>query len=288
VKRLENVPFKDFQNSDLFIRILSAETSGLITVTIDVNDSLEETLELYQSKAYDASATAWNKQRRMILNEAFHKHLHPMLKRECRARLEKEGFEVVVRSAAKGLMEHVGRAPCEVQPGVFSEEQLEDLMYSAYRGPMGKHVMALYVPENREEAVFVAVVDKLGCLVAQAKLSFFTDRMYGGQNNSQQADVQKVRDLVMAWRPGVIAVSAVPRSFKARAVMEQVQNLVKPLADGLRATLPGVVPKVLWIDGRVSRCFGLGPVGQKEMPAFPSALRSAVSLARVAQDPLLE
>jgi transcription elongation factor SPT6 len=104
VKRLENVPFKDFLNSDLFVRILSAERSGLITVTIDVNDSLEETLELYQSKSYGATAAAWNKQRRLVLNEALHKHLYPMLKLECRHRLEKEAFEVVAQS------QHVSRS----------------------------------------------------------------------------------------------------------------------------------------------------------------------------------
>lgn len=101
MKRLEGVPLKEFQNSDLFVRILAAEKRGLITVTINVSELVEETMELYQSKSFNgAVAIAWNKQRRLILHEALHKHMYPMLKAECRQRLEKESFERVARVAA--------------------------------------------------------------------------------------------------------------------------------------------------------------------------------------------
>lgn len=300
VKRLDAVPLKEFQGSDLFVRIICAEKKGLITVSIDVNDSLEEILELYQSKSFDATAAAWNKQRRMILDEALHKHLYPMLKRECRERLEKESFQFVARLAASGLRDRVARASYVNPPVVFTEQQLVDLDHDSYRGPRGDHVLAIYVPDDRDEAIYAAVVDRWGSYVESVKLSYFgPEPNVKSEANAARVrddlraqDVEKVRGLVLSFRPRVIAVSIVPRAYRSRQVYSALtadrSNVLSPLLEKLRSTLPGVVPKVLYIDGRVSRSFSLGAEGAAEFASSPFALRAAVSLARVVLDPLME
>jgi hypothetical protein len=160
--------------------------------------------------------------------------------------------------------------------------------------------MTIYVPEARDEASFVAVLDRLGSVSAWCKVSQFDGHApsrdpsaaSNARDEQQMQDVQKIRELVLTWRPRVIAVSIVQRAFRARPVYAALRGdnslVLGPLLEQLRSSLPGVVPKVLFLDGRVSRCFGLGPMAASEMSSFPAALRSAVSLGRVVLDPLME
>ncbi len=307
VKRLEGVPFKDFQTSELFVRILRAEKEGFVTVSIDVEDSLESALELYLSKSYDSIAVQWNKQRRLILAEAFQRYIHPLLKAECRKRLEEDGLRRVAQNAAKSLNDLVGRAPYIPPPTVMTEEMRSERGFDTYRGPQGHHVLSICVPPDESESPYAVVVDRFGQVVEWAKVSFMDGRRpppprpgeVEKPETRRQAlvaeDHKKLQTLVLSWRPRTIIVGASTGAFGSRNVMDALQRTdgdwgvaLKPIMHELENSLPFVVPKVLWLDGRVSRVFANTNLARAEMKDFAPALRQAVSLARASQDPLME
>ncbi len=307
VKRLEGVPFKDFENSELFVRILRAEKEGFVTVSIDVDDSLESALELYLSKSYDPVAVLWNKQRRLILAEAFQRHIHPLLKAECRKRLEEEGLRRVAQIAAKNLYDLVGRAPYQPPPVIMSEEMRSERGFDTYRGPIGNHVLSICVPSDEGESPYAVVVDRFGEVVEWAKVSFLDgrrppppkpgemERLETRRQGLVAEDHKKLQNLVLSWRPKTIVVGASTGAFGSRHVMDALQRVdgnwgvaLSPIVHELENSLPFVVPKVLWLDGRVSRVSSNTALARSEMKDFAPALRYAVSLARASQDPLME
>ena len=306
VKRIDHMPVLEFEKSDLFALILEAERTGYIRVELEVSDVLDGFQDLYQSKAFNPTSTLWNKQRRLILTEALSVHLHPHMKQEMRLKLQEGAFSEISHMAVQELNLTIARLPLERAESQFYQDELEDLdgRIENFRGPLGFHTMAVVVPADHQESPFVVVVDVKGNMVQWIKTSFLEQRgsnvFQQGQIESrrqrlQKEDADKIRALILEFRPGVIAISAHPGSSGARLAYEAFQTIqgtpgpiLAPILVTLKQEQPRVFPKIHWVDGRVAHVLRNTSQAMEEHPDYSPPLREALSAARIATNPLAE
>ena len=300
VKRLDQVPMREFRNSDKFALIMEAEKAGFIKVTIDFDHQLrDEMVELYESKSYEPVAVSWNKQRRAIVLEAWLRYLLPRIQKEIRAQLEEWTFDYICRRAAATLRNHIEKGPFVGEMARIFEDEYP------YRGPKGKHVMAICVPDDSQESPFAVVLNRVGELSEFAKISFFEHR--GGNAHAvveettrqllQRKDAETVQKLILKYRPGLIVVGAHPGAFRSRFAFDalgasrdgpSIGPVLEQIINDLEKQPPRIVPAVHWVDGRIAQVFRNTKTARAEFAEFSAPLRQAISLGRSVLDPLAE
>jgi transcription elongation factor SPT6 len=115
VRRLDRKPVSAFDD-DQFLVILKAEKEGFLDVRISIPDEkekqmLQEMELLYLSDGYSHFAHRWNEQRRLVLTEAWTKHLIPIFQSELRSSLAAAASDFVMTACGNTLRRLLMRGP---------------------------------------------------------------------------------------------------------------------------------------------------------------------------------
>lgn len=252
VSRIERKPADKFLN-DQFLLILKAEKEGFITKSfeVDTQELLHEMEGLYLSENEDPTSSAWNEQRRMILQEVLEKFLIPSLEKELSRKLSEEASEVVSKECSTALHERVMAGPFEPPVETSSNEVLRDV----------KVMGVCWGTSN--SSTMIAVINPDGEYVAHVKMNFL--------------EKEKLKEFILEHKPNVIGIGA---QLEARKLYDEISEVTR--------SIHKFKIHVAFVNMDVARIYHASSTSQSEFPEFPPTLRMAIGLARYLQDPMVQ
>ena len=284
-KYLKAKPISSF-TGDQFLQLLLAEKDDLLKVDIVIDEYSNLELkrkhvdivysELYHVDAYSEVANKWNEQRKMALEMAFHRMLYPELVKEIKGKLEGEATSAIVMEAAKKLRESLRVAPYTVT----EQSIIEDEEFSVVDGV--RILGFAFVPQH-DQAAFAVVIDGEGEVIEHLRLpSFMLRTNLGGDSKLKANDIARLKNFIVSKKPHVIALGA--ESLQTRFVLKELSEIIEQLS--VENDYPPIPIEV--IDSELSNVYANSMRGKLEFPDWPALLRTAVSIARRLQEPLVE
>ncbi|CAM9633895.1 unnamed protein product, partial [Discosporangium mesarthrocarpum] len=252
----------------------------------------------------------WDKQRRLVLEEALEEHLVPTLEKEIIQELQSSARAAVVEEASIALEKRLAVGP-------FEREDLSVLERLTKADSKTKddqlRVVGVFISPNPREESYAVSLDPFGAVVDHLELPFKMD---------QRAD--KLKAFILVARPHVVCVSTSGGQASRKAIellydRRAVEAAMRSGMDMEAVEARGVVPKalkeyqtsqagargeysdeednydmewrhcsVVYQRDDVATIFARSARGEKEFPDYHVNLRAAVGLARYLQDPIVE
>lgn len=271
-----NKTFDSFVHSpDLFLRMLEAESLGLVNVKIGLksalNDFTDHLSTLLVSTGTSEISQSWNKIRRECLNNAINK-LIPSVVLAVKENLAQTSERLLFFKIRSTFLSKVDQAPYTPFPNV--------------RGTIPK-VLALSNGEGqRDSAVIGIAMNYDGSISEHVKFE---------ENYRDQEFERKLLQLIDRFAPEVIAISGynVQISHLKKRVEEIVKlnkKMVSPeiIGDEIDDQEEPVELPVLYIPNETSRLFEHSDRANEEFSDKPVVAKFCIGLARYVQSPLLE
>ncbi|KIW08794.1 uncharacterized protein PV09_00728 [Verruconis gallopava] len=264
---------------ELYLRMLQAESEGLVEVRVTLINSKNFRNKLYsliESDNYSAVAEAWNKLRREVLDTSLDrlekiiaKGVKEALRTECESRLGKQ-----IRAK---YLEKLDQAPFKVV-GLAPGDKPRVLALSNGKGNINR------------DAICWVYLDEDGRVTDHGK---FVDLRPGHKEKylPDGKDVKAFVDLVLQKKPDVIGVSGF--SPETRKLYKDLQEIVE--RNNLEISEADDVDnpddrklEVIIVNDECARLYHTSERAIAENPALPPLARYCVGLARYVQDPMLE
>ncbi|KAF2399589.1 transcription elongation factor Spt6 [Trichodelitschia bisporula] len=262
---------------ELFLRMLKAESEGLVEVKITLINRDAFKQKLYSCIVSDNVsdiAEAWNRLRREMVDMA---------------------FEKLETHIARGVKETL-KAECETQlakacRGRFNEK-LDQAPYKPKGTELGTTPRVLAMSNGNgvpgHDAVCWIFMDDDGRIPENGK---YTDLRPGNPEKylPDGKDVEKLVDLIKRRKPDVIGISGF--KVEARKLYKDVQEIIDKFDLTLEIDDPDEETskvEVIMVNDEVARLYQSSPRAAVEFPSFPPLGRYCVALARYLRNPMLE
>jgi transcription elongation factor SPT6 len=279
-KYLRNQPLRRAgQESEMFLRMLKAESEGLVNVRIKVSnfrDIQKKFRSFVASDNLSEVAEAWNQLRSEIVDEALER-LFRLVSRGVKDTLKTGCEDKIAKECREKLRGKLDQAPFKPL-GLGAGTRPNVLAMSAGQG----------VP-NRDAICWCYVDNDNSRLVENGK---FTDIRLGNKEKyiADGKDVEAFVDLVKRRNPEVIAISGF--SVEARKLLKDVQDIVErerleviEVLDEEEKRHP--VP-VTMVNDECARLYYTTQRAADDNPSLATLTRYCYALARYLQNPTLE
>jgi transcription elongation factor SPT6 len=285
-KYLRNLEFASVaRKPELFLRMLQAESEGLVTISFRILNQRSFRQKLYsliESDSFSAVADEWNAIRREMIDSALEK-LGKVISRGVQDALRQECESTLGSTCREKLLDALDRAAYQ-PPGLEFGEKPTVLALSSGRGVHGR------------DAICWIFMDVQGYVKESGK---FNDiRMKSeAEKTPPGADNAKFIDLVVRQKPDVIAVSGFSVETRKNAKdfeeilkeYEEVSNGNAEDSDEAQAKEKQFVrPDVVIVKDEVARLYYNSDRASTQFPHLPPLGRYCVALARYLRNPLLE
>ncbi|KAE8866435.1 hypothetical protein P3342_002336 [Pyrenophora teres f. teres] len=280
-KYLRRVTFGDLQGRpDLFLKMLKAESEGLMQVKITMGNypNFKSRLhkEIVSEGVSDVSDT-WNALRKELLDTALDK------------------LQGVIANGVKETL----RARCEDELAASAREnyynKLDQAPYKLKSAPLGSVPNVLCLSNGtgmRGDAIMWAYVENDGRVLEHGRL--IEMRLGNPERNIPEGqDIEKLVDVIQRRRPDVIGVSGF--SVETRKLYKDIQEII--IQRGL--TGPAYEDEdtgeernepleVIMVNDEVARLYHTSARAIAEFPKHPALTRYCIALGRYLQNPLAE
>ncbi|WWC89746.1 transcription elongation factor SPT6 [Kwoniella dendrophila CBS 6074] len=288
-KFLTNKPVNKFKDSPQFLHMLKAEEEGLITITLDADDSqiqsfVETLVRCCRSNDYGEISTAWNALRAEICSDVTRKYLVPSAARWLKEHLKTEADEFVADRCRSELELRVNVRP-------FASVNMDP----------GETPSVLALTNGKGEirdAIMAVMLDDDGNIRTQTKFDNLRDEL----------DKQSFVELVEKRKPNVVVIGGmsvqaarlrddVAPALRESAIRTYGQNPPVSEAYGNHEQYQGdlaiydkqlaqhLVP-LIFVNDATARLYMNSEEAEKEHPNLPVNGRYALALARYTQNPL--
>ena len=286
MRYLKDKPIQTLKNDD-WLKLMAAEEQKSITIEIG-NDIkgiggdrtyLEEAKELFQQDLHSKSVQEWNALRAECVEMAFKKMLYPMLRKELRNRLTREGKDGVLRKCKEKLYDWIKIGKYNVK---FEDEDEDE-----WDSSRGCRVMSVMYENDRDVAAYAVIISPEGEVEQPLKLEYITK---GNRNPAsddslkKQGDLQLLKKFIVKNRPHVVAIGAADR--KAVDIQRDITDILKDLSTNDQHQFPQIECHL--IDDNLAKVYANSERANQDFREYPNILRQAVSIARRVQDPLIE
>jgi transcription elongation factor SPT6 len=280
-KYLRGVTLYDLQGrADLFLKMLKAESEGLVQVKITMSgyDNFKTRLhDKIISEGVSEVSDTWNALRKELLDTALDK-LHAII--------------------ANGVKESL-RSRCEDELAGNAREnyynKLDQAPYKLKNAPLGSVPNALCLSNGkgaRGDAIMWAYIENDGRVLEQGRL---VEMRLGNPERGipEGQDIEKLVDVIQRRRPDVIGVSGF--SVETRKLYKDIQDIISqrgltgPTYEDEDTNQERSEPlEVIMVNDEVARLYHNGPRAIAEFPKFPALTRYCIALGRYLQNPLAE
>ncbi|KAF1917757.1 SH2 domain-containing protein [Ampelomyces quisqualis] len=280
-KYLRRQTFMDLHGRpDLFLKMLKAESEGLVQVQISMANYDEFKRRLHTKIVSDGVSEvsdSWNSLRRELLDEALDK---------------------LQKIIANGVKETL-RARCEDELASRAREsyynKLDQAPYKLKAAPIGSVPNALCMSNGqgqRGDAILWAYVENDGRVLEHGKLVEFR---LGNQERDipDGQDIAKFVETAQRRRPDVIGISG--WSVETRRLYKDVQEIIQqngltgPTYEDESTGAERSDPlEVVLVNDEVARLYYNSGRAAAEFPKYPPLTRYCIALARYLQNPLAE
>ncbi|KAL6705067.1 Transcription elongation factor spt6 [Coniothyrium glycines] len=280
-KYLRRLTFMDLQGRpDLFLKMLKAESEGLVQVKISMDRYTDFQSRLYKTITSDGVSDvsdSWNTLRKELLNVALNK-LHGII--------------------ANGVKETL-RARCEDELASRAREnyynKLDQAPFKLKSAPLGSIPNVLCLSNGkglRGDAIMWAYVENDGRVLEQGRL---IEMRLGNQERGipEGKDVAVLVDAIRRRRPDVIGVSGFSvltrKLYKDIQEIIQLYNLTGPTFEDETTGQDQSDPlEVIMVNDEVARLYHTSARGATEFPKYSALTRYCIALGRYLQNPLAE
>eukprot|EP00803_Ostreobium_quekettii_P005930 evm.model.scf_2055.3 EVM.evm.TU.scf_2055.3 scf_2055:9429-23821(-) len=296
VKHLKNKPLLSFDDSDYFLRILSATKEQFLTYTMGVpNDVFEEhilpkMMSHFMEGDTEALAPGWNEYRTAILQDVALVHLFPALAREQKSKLAESASEYVKLKCDEELWRYASMAPFRAtEAGEDGDEEIVE----------ATNVCAcVWGPGGAGPATVLVMLDahgQLKDLLQVAQFSGFIPYTMSGESGEtlsvfdderKSKDAGRIHDFLMEHKPHVIAVGG------ANLHCRQLLDDLKSIRDNFLSEHPRFIisiagnMEVVFAPERLAQLWENSESARTELREHPGIVRRAVALGRTLLDPL--
>ncbi|XP_014562115.1 hypothetical protein COCVIDRAFT_85053 [Bipolaris victoriae FI3] len=280
-KYLRRVTFSDLQGRpDLFLKMLKAESEGLVQVKISMGNYAQFKARLQEKIVSDGVSEVsdtWNALRKELLNVALDK------------------LQTVIANGVKETL----RARCEDELAASAREnyynKLDQAPYKLKSAPLGSIPNVLCLSNGkgqRGDAIMWAYVENDGRVLEQGRL---VEMRLGNAERGipEGQDIEKLVDVIQRRRPDVIGVSGF--SVETRKLYKDIQeiisqrNLTGPAYEDEDTGEERNEPlEVIMVNDEVARLYHTSARAAAEFPKYPALTRYCIALGRYLQNPLAE
>ncbi|ANB15993.1 chromatin-remodeling histone chaperone SPT6 [Sugiyamaella lignohabitans] len=255
---------------DLYLRMLQAETEGLVIVRISYPDYKTTLFEkiltrFFMSDNVSDIAAAWNSNRRIVLKEASRKFV-PLICRNIKEDLKTDCLRSLYFDLRKSFGEKLNQAPYK-PPGYVAGTTARILAISPGMGDFSK------------DAVVAVLVDEEGQAVESVK--------FGNPRHVEFR--QQFIDLVKRRTPDVIGIAGF--TVNCSKLFQILQDIVKEeelVPGGDADEADNSLLQVVWVQDEVARLYQHSNRALTEFPDQATLGRYSIALARYLQSPLCE
>ena len=256
IHHLDRKELDDFfkgKDRTLFLRLLEAEKSGLITVQMNPpqeTDAASSTGWKSDPKPFlldsgagfakrmlprsapnadlnPAAKASWDKLRLTILENLIEKHLLPSLEQEFRRELVRIGKEAVVEEAEESFESMLAVGPYRAPPTTGGGLQaVKDVLRSCPKRPTYYTVVAVMLGQDMREPACLAYVDAEGTLRAQKPI---TDKIWKTHKEST------LKDFIFDHRPDLIVLNSSAGQGATSLKQLLTTNIINNVAEMIRA-----------------------------------------------------
>ncbi|CAN6621212.1 transcription elongation factor Spt6p [Trichomonascus vanleenenianus] len=267
---------------ELYLRMLQAETEGLVTVRVsypDYKTTLFKTIldQYFTSDNVSDVATKWNEARGVILKMASRKFV-PLIARNIKEDLKNDCQRALYFELRNSFAEKLDQAPYK-PPGYVAGTTARVLAVSAGNGNFGR------------DAVLAVMVDEDGEIIEYGKF---------GDPRDQEFRTKFV-DMVNNNKPDVIGMAGFTvNSSRLFTIIEDIIRTEQLTAGGRDVDedeeeeeengegKEKQLLELIWVQDEIARLFQKSPQGIAEFSEHTPLSRYCIALARFVQSPLLE
>ncbi|KAF1935386.1 transcription elongation factor-like protein spt6 [Clathrospora elynae] len=280
-KYLRRVTFVDLQGRpDLFLKMLKAESEGLVQVKISMGNYQHFKTRLHEkivSEDVSDLSDTWNALRKEVLDLALDK------------------LQGVIANGVKETL----RARCEDELAGQAREnyynKLDQAPYKLKSAPLGSVPNVLCMSNGKGErgdAVMWAYVENDGRVLEHGR---FVEMRLGNQERGipEGQDIDKLVDIVQRRRPDVIGVSGF--SVETRRLYKDIQDIINMRGltgptheDDETGTEKNEPLDIIMVNDEVARLYHTSGRAIAEFPKYPALTRYCIALGRYLQNPLAE
>lgn len=300
VKRLKNKPLSSF-NNDLFIEIIKAEKSKLITYVIDFPENEkrslnEKLLKCYVHPRVQCELTKnWN-----VIRESIITHLLEQTILD----FKKEIIDILIENAENYVISQAATNFYSLlMTGPYKKEQIGKCLYFEESA----RTMSM-VYDSEKDLVYTVILDEFGEIKEVHTFTYLLNRldfqnsggnkfdsMFGNNNttlnsntsfetinrnmNNIEEEKQKFKEIVEKYLPELVVIGA--NQIKTKILKENVSQLMSEFSKVER----------YWItygDLSVPYIFATSSYADLKYTQFSNFYRQAISLARFKQNPMAE
>ncbi|KAK9462225.1 SH2 domain-containing protein [Lipomyces oligophaga] len=268
-KYLRNLEIADIlKHPDMFLEVLQAESQGLITIKFKVFEFeafFKRVLGNFESDNASDIATAWNSERRKVLQIAMDKLIF-LLCREIREELRSKCQLAIAQQCRIALLERLDQAP--YKPEGFELGTVPRII--TISNGMG---------EPGKDAAVAVYVDDQGRVVETIKLGDSRDDTFR----------IALTEMVKRRKPDVMGMAGltVASNRLRKDVLEIIKQEDITIASEDETKSERLI-ELLWINDEVARLYQNSPRAELEFGELSSLARYCIALARYVQSPLLE
>ncbi|EMD86378.1 hypothetical protein COCC4DRAFT_193668 [Bipolaris maydis ATCC 48331] len=280
-KYLRRVTFSDLQGRpDLFLKMLKAESEGLVQVKISMGNYAHFKARLQEKIVSDGVSEVsdtWNALRKELLNVALDK------------------LQTVIANGVKETL----RARCEDELAASAREnyynKLDQAPYKLKSAPLGSIPNVLCLSNGkgqRGDAIMWAYVENDGRVLEQGRL---VEMRLGNAERGipEGQDIEKLVDVIQRRRPDVIGVSGF--SVETRKLYKDIQEIISQRGltgpayeDEDTGDERNEPLEVIMVNDEVARLYHTSARAAAEFPKYPALTRYCIALGRYLQNPLAE
>ena len=285
MRYVKDKPIQTLKNDD-WIKLIQAEEQKFLTIEL-ANDIkglggnstyLEEAKDLFQQDLHSKSVQEWNALRASCVEMAFNKMLYPMLRKELRNKLTREGKEGVLRKCKEKLYDWIKIGKCNVK---FEDEDEDE-----WGSTRGCRVMSLMYEDNRDVAAYAVIISGEGEVEQPLKLENITKGNRNPESDDslkKEGDLQLLKKFIVKNRPHIVVIGAADR--KAVDIRNDIDEILKELNSN-EHQFPQINCHLM--DDNLAKVYANSERANQDFREYPNILRQAVSIARRMQDPLIE
>jgi transcription elongation factor SPT6 len=252
-----------------FLQIVQAETDGLVTIEIKVEEELKLVQDLCKFICNDYAnelAEHWNNERKRIAEFTAQDILFPQTVKWLKDKLLNTASELVAARCQMALERKISMAPYKIP------ENDEDT-------PI---VMAIsWGNGERNDSTFCVILNENGVVIEFKKLDKLLER------DHLQEDVQTIIDMISRHKPDAVAVGGFKPNTKTGLLKIMMESVIPGGANepDWNKDLP-----VYLVEDEIARIYMTSKSGQREFPEkdYPPLIPYCVSLSRFVQEPICE
>lgn len=249
-----------------FLQLLKAETEGLLTISIRVDEEARLMQDLFKFICNDyvnELAGLWNAERQKIAEFAAKELLFPQTVKWLKDRLGNQASEMIAGKCQLAMEQKIKMQPYRISSKDDSAPVVLSISWGD--GTWNSPTYAVLLNENGE------MIDSL-------KLDKLTDR-------ERKDDVYNLASMISRHKPHVICVGG----FKPNTKTQLMKILNDEVLFQVREEVKDDIPCML-IDDEAARIYMNSRRGLREFPEqdYPMIVRYCVSLGRYMQEPTLE